>query len=277
MGEEGAVREESAGAQASPEGAQPKIVHQPGPTRNLRQRYLALLWRARLLGVAFWTATAFFLAWAVPWFPSGLSVEDYSREVVLTFMLAASCTGLGASALLLRRYAQKTQEALIAWSTVYDETTGLYNRRYFYDRLSLECERAKLHRISFAVVLLRLENVGGRRGGSTKHLDAAVLRMAADELGRATRTTDVAALLGANELVVLLARVTDSVAEEVAERLVQKVRTALPPQTGIAVRLGMSTYGSKGRNPNSLLRAAQRDIKTRARQAERLERGEKAA
>ena len=152
------------------------------------------------------------------WFPSGLSVEDYNREVVLTFLLAASCMGLGGSALLLRRYAQKTQEALIAWSTVYDETTGLYNRRYFYDRLSLECEKAKLHRISFAVVLLRLESVGTRRGVSAKHLESAVLRTAADELGRATRTTDVAALLGGNELVVLLARVTDKAAGEVADR-----------------------------------------------------------
>ena len=275
--EEQPINQELTGTPGDPEAAQAKAVHQPGPTRSLRQRYMALLWRARLAGVAFWTAMAFFLAWAVPWIPSGLSVEDYSREVVLTFALAGSCMGLGLTALLLRRYAQRTQEALIAWSTVYDDTTGLYNRRYFYERLSLECDRAKVRGTSFAVLVLRLEDTGPRQRARSGSSESDILRTAADELARGTRSTDVAALLSGSELAVLLPRVTDSVAEEVAVRLARSVREALPTQTGPGVRLGMSTYGGDGRNPNSLLRAAQRDMKTRTRRAESLEQTPRAA
>lgn len=275
--EEQPVEQGPPGTPGAPEVAPEGPVHQPGPTRSLYHRYLALLWRARLVGAAFWTAMAFFLAWAIPWTPGGLSIEDYSREVVLTFLLAASCMGLGVTALMLRRYAQKTQEALIAWSTVYDDTTGLHNRRYFYDRLSLECDKAKAHGTPFAVVLLRLEDTVTWRGTPARSIEPELLRIAADEISRRTRSADVAALLSGNELAVLLAGVSDKVAEEVAERLVRSVRQALPRQRAVSVRLGMSAYGGDGRNPNSLLRAAQRDIKRRARRAETVEQAPQAA
>ncbi len=250
------------------EDAEREAVHQPGPTRSLRQRYIALLWRARVTGVAFWTAMLFFLAWAVPWLPSGLSVEDYSRQVVLTFVLGGTCVSLGVAALLLRRHALKTQEALVAWSTLYDDTTGLHNRRYFYDWLSIECERAKLHGSSFAVMLLRLEGMDSRRGGSASGVKSDLLRTAADELSRGTRSTDVAALLSGDQLGVILGRVDDKATEEAAARLVRSLCEALPAQAGIGVRFGLSSYGSNRRNPSSLLRAAQQDMKRRARTAE---------
>jgi diguanylate cyclase (GGDEF)-like protein len=271
------MKQEPAETHADLEEAERDAVHQPGPTRSLRQRYFALLWRARLSVVAFWTAMLFFLAWAIPWIPSGLSVQDYTREVVATFILAGACASLGVIALLLRRHAQKTQEALIAWSTVYDDTTGLHNRRYFYDWLSIECDRAKVHGTSFAVMLLRLEGMDSRRGVSAKGLESDLLRAAADELSKATRSTDVAALLGANQLGVILGRVDDNLAEEAAARLVRSVQGALTPQAALGVRFGLSSYGTNARNPSSLLRAAQRDMKRRARKPEGQEKSPRAA
>jgi diguanylate cyclase (GGDEF)-like protein len=246
--------------------------HQPGPTRGLRQRYLALVWRSRLTFVAFWLAMAAFLMWAIPWIPSGLSPEDYSREMVLAFMLAGACTGLGLVAVFLRRRADKIEEALIAWSTVYDETTGLFNRRYFLDRLTLECDRAKVSGGSFAVTVLRLED-----GSSGEGVNSATLRAAADQLGRSIRSTDTPAILSGGELAVVLARVGDSLAEEVASRLLRATQDAVAKEPGVSVRLGLSTYGNDGRGATALLRAAHKDMKKRARAAGRQQRSEQAA
>jgi diguanylate cyclase (GGDEF)-like protein len=246
--------------------------HQPGPTKGLRQRYFALVWRTRLTFAAFWLAMAVFLIWAIPWIPSGLSPEDYSREMVLAFMLAGATTGLGLVAFLLHRRVEKIQEALIAWSTVYDEVTGLFNRRYFYDRLTLECDRAKVSGGSFAVMVLRLED-GSSDGGT----DSRTLRTVADQLGRSIRSTDTPAILSGSELAVVLARVDESLADEVSARLVKAVQGALTGQSGVAVRLGLSTYGSDGRGATALLRAAHRDMKKRARAAGRQRKSEQAA
>lgn len=245
-----------------------EAIPQLGPTRSLRQRYLALLWRARVVGAAFWTAMAFLVAWAVPWFPSGLSPEDYSREVLLTFALASSCASLGVAALVFRRGAQKTQESLVAWSALYDDTTGLYNSRSFYDRLSMECDRAKLHKGSFATLLLRLEATQSHLRDSAEGIESHILRTAADELTRRTRATDFPALLSGSQFAVLIGGVSDRTAEEAGARLARSVQEALPKKSGVSVQFGVSSYGSGGRSPNPLLRAAQRDMKRRAQRRE---------
>jgi diguanylate cyclase (GGDEF)-like protein len=270
--DERATNEEQAEGITAAEEAPQGGTHQLGPTRGLHQRYIALVWRGRLAVVAFWLAMAAFLVWAIPWIPSGLSPEDYSREMVLAFMLAGATTGLGMVAVFLHRRADKIQEALIAWSTVYDETTGLFNRRYFYDRLTLECDRAKVSGGSFAVTVLRLED-----GSSSEGIDSAALRTAADQLGRSIRSTDTPAILSGGELAVVLARVGDALAEEVAARLLRAAQDSLAGKPGITVRLGLSTYGRDGRGATALLRAAHRDMKKRARAAGRQQRSEQAA
>src|SRR3972149_4253604 len=115
----------------------------PGPaSASPPRRYSLLLRRSRLMAVAFWAATSYFLFWAIPWFPGGLSEKDYTGRVALTVILGGLCAVLGVGTLVLRGHLRRTREALLAWTTVYDDTTGLYNRRYFYDRLSLGSGRA---------------------------------------------------------------------------------------------------------------------------------------
>lgn len=221
----------------------------PSPHR----RYYLLLRRSRLLAAAFWATTGYFLFWAIPWFPGGLSEEDYTSRVALTLSLGGLCVVLGIGTLVLREYLRRTKEALLAWSAVYDDTTGLYNRRYFYDRLSLECERARRQGTTFSLFVMRFEHSGRYKRGPS----AGGLRRLAGALTRATRSGDLVALLGGNELALMAMGVSRKMVPQVIERLKEALGGSLwDSGAPLNLRLGTATYGARCRHPSTLLRLA---------------------
>lgn len=242
------------GAGGAPEPEPTSVESQQRMAVGLHERYYALLRRGRLLGAAFWAATAYFVFWAVPWFPGGLSAADYTGRMALTLVFGGVCALLGLGSLIVRDNLRRSKEALLAWSTVYDDTTGLFNRRYFLDRLALECDRARRQRITFSLILLRLEDSAGRNG-----LGAEALRRLAFTLVRATRSDDLVALLGGNELAVIAREVPRRTALQVAARL-KTVLEASSGDSGLKLHLGAATYSARTRHPGTLLRSARRAL-----------------
>jgi diguanylate cyclase (GGDEF)-like protein len=121
--------------------------------------------------------------------------------------------------------------------SVRDSLTGLYNRRYFQDRLSDEFHRA--HRHSRPVSLLMVDvdhfkNVNDTYGHQTGD---EVLRSLGLMLVNRTRTIDVVARYGGEEFVALLPETDGPGALEVAERLRELVALTplhrVGPNTGI--------------------------------------------
>ncbi len=228
---------------------------------GLYTRYLRLVKASRLLNVTFWTLTAFFLFWAIPWLPGGLSEEDYNRQVAFTLALAGIAFGTGVAVLLLREWQRRLEEALVAFNAVYDNTTGLYNRRYFYDRLALECERAQRQGTPFSVLLFRFDpdTVEHKRGGAE-----TTLRLLGDMLVRETRGSDVVAVLGANELAVAAVGVDGRAASDIGQRLRLAIEKLLTERLGAhlshPVRLGVSWYPGEGSNAAALLRLARESM-----------------
>ena len=225
------------------------------------RRYYLLLRRSRLMAVAFWAATSYFLFWAIPWFPGGLSEKDYTGRVALTVILGGLCAVLGVGTLVLREYLRRTKEALLAWTTVYDDTTGLYNRRYFYDRLSLESERARRQGTTFSLIVMRFEHGGAGGAGPS----AGGLRRLAGALTRATRSEDMVALLGGNELAVVSMGVSRKMVPQVIERLQGALEGCLVDSgERLHLRLGAATYGARCRHPSTLLRLARDSLNERS-------------
>jgi len=224
---------------------------------RLHRRYYALLRRSRLMAVAFWVATAYFFYWAIPWFPGGLSQEDYTEQLTLTLVLGGVCAVLGVGTLILRQRLHRTREVLLAWTEVYDETTGLYNRRYFFDRLSLECERAHRQGATFSFILLRFEQGASHGRGPS----AGTLRRLGSVLTRTMRSNDLVALLGANELAVVAMGVPRKMSPQVVERLKNALEGSLVDSGHrLSLRLGVATYGARSRDPGALLRSARRSL-----------------
>jgi diguanylate cyclase (GGDEF)-like protein len=231
-------------------------AHVKTPQRGsvgLHRRYYALLRRSRLMAVAFWAAMAYFVFWAVPWFPGGLSEKDYTERVAFTLVLGGICALLGVSTLVLREYLRRTGEALTAWTTVYDGTTGLYNRRYFYDRLSLECERARRQGTTFSLIVMHFEHAAGHGRGPS----ADALQRLGTALTRAARSNDLVAVLGANELAVVALGVSRKMVPQVTERLKRGLEGSLTDSgERLDLRMGTATYGARCRHPSTLLRLA---------------------
>jgi diguanylate cyclase (GGDEF)-like protein len=201
------------------------------------------------------------LFWAIPWFPGGLSEEDYTGRVALTVILGGVCAVLGVGTLVLREYLRRTKEALLAWTTVYDDTTGLYNRRYFYDRLSLECERARRQSTTFSLIVMRFEHSDARGAGPS----ARGLRRLAGALTGATRSEDMVALLGGNELAVAAMGVSRKMVPQVVERLKAALEGCLVDSGDLLnLRLGAATYGARCRHPSMLLRLARDSLNERS-------------
>jgi len=235
---------------------------------SLHLRYHALLRRSRLMAVAFWVAIAYFFYWAIPWFPGGLSDEDYTERVALTLVLGSVCVILGVGTLILRGHLRRTREVLLAWTAVYDETTGLYNRRYFFDRLSLECERARRQGATFSFVLMRVEHSTGHGRGPS----AGALRRLGAVLTRTMRSNDLVALLGGNELAVVAMGVPRKLAPQVVERLNRALEGSLVDSgERLSLCLGVATYGARCRDPSTLLRSARHSLAGRPSSEEEVE------
>jgi len=213
------------------------------------------------MAVAFWVATAYFFYWAIPWFPGGLSEGDYTEQVSLTLILGGLCAILGVGTLILRQHLRRMREALLAWTTVYDETTGLYNRRYFFDRLSLECERARRQGATFSLILMRVEHSNSHGRGPS----AGALRRLGAVLTRTARSNDLVALLGGNELAVLAMGVPHKLAPQVVERLNKALEGSLVDSgERLSLSLGVATYGTRCHDPGTLLRSARRSLAGRS-------------
>ena len=241
------------------------------PSGSLYKSYFRALYLSRVALLAFWACFFYFVVWAIPWIPGGLSLDDYSLELVTTLVVAGSCMLLGLINATLRSTVRQKREALIAWTAVYDDATGLHNRRYFYDCLSLECERSQRHSTPFSILLLELRYPGSRKGGRAVRANRAALQPAAELVKNLTRSTDLVALISEGEFAVLLAGAQKDVARQLAERVRQSVNAVLPKLAAVdgsaavpVAEVGVGTYGKDGTTPEALIEAARSELSQRA-------------
>lgn len=125
---------------------------------------------------------------------------------------------------LTLKFAWQDRDALRAHQHMYDMSvrdglTGLFNRRYFDERLESEHAFAARHRSALAVLLCdidhfkKVNDVHGHQAGD------AVLRAVATELRERVRTEDVVARFGGEELAVIARGIDVNGTRQFAERL----------------------------------------------------------
>jgi GGDEF domain-containing protein len=210
--------------------------------------------------VAFWTLAFLFFLWAIPWLPAGMSVEDYTGPVIFTFSLLGGCILLGGVAITLRSLAWRRRQALVAWTTVYEETTGLRNRRYFLERVGMECERS-VQTHAFALVLFDLTLTPEQGGEPEAEALTHLMRAAGDVLAKHTRLSDIVAVISRTELAVLTPGVSPEAASRAAQRLGLILGLGMENTLGkagyrLGLRVGVAGFGPDAADAGSLLRAA---------------------
>jgi diguanylate cyclase (GGDEF)-like protein len=140
-----------------------------------------------------------------------------------------------------------------------DSLTGLYNHRYFQERLERELRLADRNDDKVSLILLDLDHLKrindtlGHRAG-----DAALCHVA--RLMQTTvRSVDVCARYGGEEFVVILPQCDREGAIMVAERLRESIASTPAKKIGqVTASLGVATYPSSARSNEELIEMADR-------------------
>lgn len=127
-----------------------------------------------------------------------------------------------------------------------DYLTGLFNERYFYEKLQEEIDRFKRYN-NYAFSLLYIDIDGFKFCNDTYgHLEGdKVLQNLGEILQKSLRKMDSAYRVGGEEFVVMLPHTLKEEASTVAERVRKKVEEKLYPRYNITVSIGVADCRTK--------------------------------
>jgi diguanylate cyclase (GGDEF)-like protein len=140
-----------------------------------------------------------------------------------------------------------------------DSLTGLYNYRYFQERLDREIKAADRNNESLSLILLdldhlkRINDTHGHRAGD------AALRHVASILQATVRDIDVCARYGGEEFVIILPQCSRDAAFQVAERVREAIALQTAPRIGsVTASIGLASYPAPARTKEELIEMSDR-------------------
>jgi diguanylate cyclase (GGDEF)-like protein len=163
----------------------------------------------------------------------------------------------------------RAHELLRVQSTI-DHLTGIFNRRYFMDRLREEIDRATRYGTPFAVAFLDVDNFK-RINDEHGHLNGDdILKQLTQTCATQIRDIDTLARIGGEEFALLLPQTTTEEAAHLVERLRASV-AATRAQVGdswldITVSIGLTGSSHDALDVNGILRRADEALYAAKRQ-----------
>src|SRR5947199_2073537 len=144
-----------------------------------------------------------------------------------------------------------------------DSLTGLFNHRYFHDRLRAELTRASRARDSVAVLMLDIDDFKRVNDVYGHGVGDQVLRDLAELLRVALRGSDVVCRLGGEEFGVIMASCDAGDALNLARRLTDSLSSvAFGPAGKITTSIGISQGPQHAMNPRELVACAEAAMMT---------------
>jgi diguanylate cyclase (GGDEF)-like protein len=121
-----------------------------------------------------------------------------------------------------REQARRNAEAL-ARAAVTDPLSGLFNRRYFHERLEEELDRARRHDTTVALLMIDIDNFK-RINDQFGHLAGdLVIRSVGEILKRSVRRFDLCARFGGEEFAIVMPGSGAESSASVGERIRQRI------------------------------------------------------
>lgn len=179
-----------------------------------------------------------------------LSDKDVFNTTFSQFILAID------NALLMR----KAKEASLT-----DHLTGLYNQRYFYERMSEEIKRAERTMRELSLLVIDVDNFKAFND-QHGHLNGdKALSSIAGIISASCRETDIPCRYGGEEFVVILPNSNGKDAGKVAERIIEGVRSAsyLVGDTQLntpTVSIGIASCPNQGIDPLDIIEQADKAL-----------------
>jgi diguanylate cyclase (GGDEF)-like protein len=179
---------------------------------------------------------------------------------ILVWFLVAAMVLAWALARTLTRLHQRVETQAVT-----DPLTGLWNRRYMADTLMREVARALRFGHPISLIILDVDDfkkINDKMG----HLQGdIVLSAVSDVVREATRSIDVAARYGGDELALILVETGREGAGVLGERLAERMReTEVPVREGgtmgVTLSVGVATIPDSAEDLESLVDAADRAL-----------------
>jgi diguanylate cyclase (GGDEF)-like protein len=169
--------------------------------------------------------------------------QPFTREDLATVRAVAAPVGLA----LARERARRDAEGF-ARAAILDPVSGLFNRRYFHERLDEELDRARRHNTTVALLMIDIDNFKGindRFGHLTGDL---VIRGVGDILKRSVRKFDLCTRFGGEEFAIVMPGSGPENSVPVAERIRQRIEAFRPQESELAdlrvtASIGMAVSG----------------------------------
>lgn len=145
-------------------------------------------------------------------------------------------------------------------SSLTDELTGLYNRRYFDRSLAREVNRAKRHQHEFALVLFDVDDF---KQYNDRHGHAAgdeILSYVGKILSESMRDEDTACRYGGEEFIAILPMTGAEKASLVAGRIVERMAEHMFSHGNVTISAGIAAYPTDAVDPGELFLRADRAL-----------------
>ena len=146
-------------------------------------------------------------------------------------------------------------------SSLMDELTQLYNRRYYEISVNRETKRARRHGHSVSLMIFDIDNFKAYNDTHGHSAGDDVMRTVSRVMLDSFRTEDIACRFGGEEFVAILPETTCSQAEATAARFLSALAEAkLEHGDAVTVSGGIAEFPKHADNPGALLIAADRAL-----------------
>ena len=158
----------------------------------------------------------------------------------------------------MRRQIHHRQMAL-EFQAMHDSLTGLPNRALFQDRLEQAINLAERDKSCVSILLLDLDRFKDINDTLGHSIGDRVLRRIAKRLEKSLRSSDTVARLGGDEFSILTSYNNRSQIEAFVDRIVKDIERVIiidDQKLYVGVSVGIASYPSDGKDPDTLIRHA---------------------
>jgi diguanylate cyclase (GGDEF)-like protein len=150
---------------------------------------------------------------------------------------------------------QQTQRELQDLA-IHDPLTRGLHARAFSDRLTQELNRNRRYRHPVSLLYLDLDNFKSLNDSRGHQTGDTVLRLVADAMRLAVRETDIVGRMGGDEFAVLMPETDGALADTVARRLNEGIKTAFPAAPVVSASIGIVSFDDTAATADDVLRRA---------------------
>lgn len=147
-----------------------------------------------------------------------------------------------------------------------DELTGLYNRRFFFDKLGKEMKRATRYKKVFSIVIMDIDHFKSYNDLFGHVQGDNALRNIAQVLEHSVRGEDIVARFGGEEFILMLPEIGKSSAVKVAEKVRKNIASErflgeeLLPGGTLTASFGVSSFPVDGEDGLQLIDMADKAL-----------------